>query len=785
MNKSLHFILIFFILCSSAASAQTMYTITGKVSNSQTGEAIDRVNIRVAGTTRGTITNSDGSYILSLPAENYMLIYSCIGWQRDTLHVSLTKNISCEIKLEPADIILPDVTTIAEDPAYAIVREAIRKKHELTRLLNSYTSKAFTRVKFYRDTSIAGITESYTDGYWHQGDSLREVVTQKHMTNNLPEAQMMASVGEIVNFTDDTIHLFGFRFIGPIAENALDHYDYKLLRTLRKDHVDVYEIKIVPKSRIVPLFQGNISIADSSFAVMGIEVQPNEAFHFPFVSDIEIRFRQTYSLYDEKFWMPTNIAMAFGGKISLPGLSFPNIKLDQTSVIYDYKLNTVIADTILKQPVLVVDSLASKYDLTFWDNHRILPFTSVEEKAYATLDSTQTLAKQFKPSGAAATALDFPMLRYIDIRYNRVEGLFIGGSYKYVSGGTMRGIAISSSGEITNYSDKSGWSVSTAAGYGISDKIFKWRFGGEYPLDKKNTIEAGLDVYKDIAHFPDGDFYPSILNSIFSLFGRNDYRDYYMAYGWGAHLNVRPFDQTSFMLAFQSDKETTLQNNTDFAVLSFGNNFRINPPITEGQMRSLQLKLYYGADKGPLNIVPVNAVELSAEYSSPSLISSDFDFGRYSIAGSYFFPTFLTSYLLPPQLNLMFAAGTSSGTLPLQRDFVLDSQLGRFAPFGVLRTAYPREFTGDRFAMISVEHNFRSVPFLMLGIPFLYKSGIEFLVDATAAQSWLNGNSMTNGWYYEAGIGIGKIFGIIRADVTYRISNPHGVFFTIGISSLF
>jgi hypothetical protein len=87
--------------------------------------------------------------------------------------------------------------------------------------------------------------------------------------------------------------------------------------------------------------------------------------------------------------------------------------------------------------------------------------------------------------------------------------------------------------------------------------------------------------------------------------------------------------------------------------------------------------------------------------------------------------------------------------------------------------------------MISAEHNFRSVPFLMLGIPFLYKSGIEILVDATAAQSWLNSSSMTNGWYYEAGIGIGKIFGIIRADVTYRISNPNDVLFTIGISSLF
>jgi hypothetical protein len=784
MNKTIYGILIILIACNWVATAQTVYTITGKVSNSQTGEAIDRVNIRVAGTTRGTITNSDGSYILNLPADNYTLIYSYVGCQRDSVHMSLTKNISCNIKLEPADIILPEVVTIAEDPAYAIIREAIKKKHELSKLLSSYTLKAFTRVKFYRDTSIAGITESYTDGYWHQGDSLREVVTQKHMTTNLPEAEMVASVGEIVNFTEDIIPLLGFKFIGPIAENALEYYDYKLLRTLRKNHVDIYEISIVPKSRIIPLFQGKISIADSKFAVMGIEVKPNEAFHFPFVSNLEINFNQAYSLYDEKFWMPTNILMAFGGKISIPGMSFPNIKLDQTSVIYDYQINTIIADSILKKPVLVVDSLATQYDSTFWSVHCVIPFTSVEEKAYKTLDSTQTLAKQFKPTGATASLLNFLTLRYIDIRYNRVEGLFLGGTYTYVSGKRRQAMGISSNGEYINSSTRTGWVVNAAAGYGLSDKIFKWQLGGDYPLDKDNSVEVGANVYKDIAHFPDGGFYPTILTSICSLFGRNDYRDYYMTYGWDAHLNVIPFDKTSLVLSVKSEKETSVQKTTDFCILSFRNNYRVNPPIAEGQMRSLQLDVYYGPDKGVFNIVPIKAVEVSAEYSSPSLIASDFNFSQYYMSASYFFPTFLQSYLLPPQMNLMFAGGTSTATLPPQREFVLDSQLDRFAAFGVLRTAYPREFIGDRFVMISAEHNFRSVPFLMLGIPFLYKRGLEVLIDVTAAQSWLNGNSMTNGWYYEAGIGIGKIFGLIRADLTYRISKPNDLFFTIGISDI-
>ena len=529
MNKTIYGILISLMISSRIATAQTIYAISGKVSNSQTGEAIDRVNIKVAGTARGTITNRDGSYVLSLPEGNYVLIYSYVGCQRDSLHISLTKNISCNVKLEPADIILPEVVTIAEDPAYAIIREAIKKKHELAKLLNSYSFKAFTRAKFNRDTAIAGITESYTDGYWHKGDTLREVVTQKHMTTNLPEAEMVASVGEIVNFTDDIIPLVGFKFIGPVAENALDYYDYKLLRTFRKNHVDIYEISIVPKSRIVPLFQGNISIADSSYAVMGIEVRPNEAFHFPFINDIEIGFNQKYALYNEKFWMPTDIEMAFGGKISIVGMSIPKIKLVQTSVIYDYQINAVIADSILKKPALIVDSLATKYDTTFWNTHCVLPLTSVEEKAYTTLDSTQTLAKQFKPTGAAASVLNFSTLRYIDIRYNRVEGLFIGGTYTYVSGGTRRGLVISSSGEAINTSTTSGWHVNAAVGYGISDKIFKWRLGGEYPLDKENTVESGLDVYRDITHFPDGGFYPTILNSVFSLFGCNDYWDYYMS----------------------------------------------------------------------------------------------------------------------------------------------------------------------------------------------------------------------------------------------------------------
>ncbi|OYV88076.1 MAG: hypothetical protein B7Z63_01350, partial [Ignavibacteriae bacterium 37-53-5] len=301
--------------------------------------------MRISGTSRGTITNINGSYILSLPAGEYMLIYSYVGYRTDSLRIILSSDISRNIALEPADIVLPEVVSVAEDPAYAIIRRAIRKKHEWAKLLHSYTFKAFTRMTFYRDTSIAGINESYTTGYWKEGDTLREVVTQKRETKNLPGLGMVASVGEIVNFTDDVIPLVGYKFVGPIAEDALDYYDYKLLRTFRRDGAEVYEIQVMPRSRIVPLFAGKILIADSSYAVMGVELRPNEVLNIPFISDLKLSYGQRYSLYANRFWMPTDITLEFGATVGFAGISIPRIVFDQTSVIYDYVINGGIPDS--------------------------------------------------------------------------------------------------------------------------------------------------------------------------------------------------------------------------------------------------------------------------------------------------------------------------------------------------------------------------------------------------------------------------------------------------------
>ncbi len=87
--------------------------------------------------------------------------------------------------------------------------------------------------------------------------------------------------------------------------------------------------------------------------------------------------------------------------------------------------------------------------------------------------------------------------------------------------------------------------------------------------------------------------------------------------------------------------------------------------------------------------------------------------------------------------------------------------------------------------MISLEHNFRSLPFLALDIPFLYRNSIELITYGAFAQTWYGSTSASNGWYAETGIGLARIFDLLRADVTYRCTQPRRFIFSLSIATLF
>ena len=747
-------------------------SLTGTVRDASTGETLAAANIRVIGTSRGTITNAAGEYSISLAPGEHRILFTMLGYAPDTVSLRLGDDMRYDERMRASDIVLPEIVVTSEDPAIGIIRRAIANKQRWIDRLRSYEMHAFTRQTIYRDTAVAAINESYTKGYWQKGDTLREIVTQRRQTANVQPSFNFASVGRILNFAEDRISFVGYTFVGPTALDALEYYDYRLLRTRTAGGNDVYDIRMIPRTLTVPLFEGTVNIAGGSYALVGVDVEPNAAFQIPFTKEMSLRYRQEFGLYESSYWMPADIRIRAAFTVSVLGFSIPRIMLTQTSVISDYSINTAIPDSIFKRPRLVVDSSANRLDSSYWAANTMLPLDSLEQQAYRTLDSTQGLDVQFRPGGAAmtlggGTGAAGTALSYADLSFNRVEGFHAGVSAKFDS--------------VTD-----NLSLSAGLAYGFSDRHGTYNLGATVYPGPHRVLGIGGAVYRIVDHAPDRGYFDPFTISLSSLFDKEDYRDYFGAEGGRIFLLFRPSGIFHSRLTYTLEDEAPLSNRTNFSLFYPSRSYRANPSAMPGRLSALRVDFRLGSEPIPFDFIFQNGLDVALEHSSPVFTGGDFDFTRLEGVLSLSIPTFGQSYLLKPGFRIRASAGSATGSLPPQRLFSVESALDGFAPFGVMRGARPREFTGTGYAALVVEHNFRSLPLLALGIPFLYRSNLELIVFGGVARAW-TGNTPSapaqKGTYSETGFSVSRIFDLFRADFTWRLSAPRGFYFTLGVSS--
>ena len=229
--------------------------------------------------------------------------------------------------------------------------------------LKTFQCEAYSRITINIDTAIGAITESYLTLYWRANDSLREVVRQKRQTKNLAMGDIVNRIGQVTNFNDDTIITGGFKFIGPTSPDAFSFYDYKLLKTRSMDGMDVYDIEVIPRSRIRPLFRGKISIAERSYAVIDVDFQPNEAYAIPFLKNVSFHYLQQFRLYENRFWMPVDYRVQGKASVNVVGFSLLKFSFLRSVVMSDYTINPDFADSVAR--IAAVDGCARSIHLRF------------------------------------------------------------------------------------------------------------------------------------------------------------------------------------------------------------------------------------------------------------------------------------------------------------------------------------------------------------------------------------------------------------------------------------
>ena len=136
--------------------AQTR-TISGRVTDKETGEGLPGVSVVIAGTSDGTIADIEGNYKLPVP-EDASLIFSFVGYTNQTIPVAgkTTINVQLEVDVQSLDEVV-------------VVGYGTQKKSDLTGSVVSVSGESLKKVPVSTDAEsltgrLAGVQITTTEG---------------------------------------------------------------------------------------------------------------------------------------------------------------------------------------------------------------------------------------------------------------------------------------------------------------------------------------------------------------------------------------------------------------------------------------------------------------------------------------------------------------------------------------------------------------------------------------------------------------------------------------------
>lgn len=266
------------------------------------------------------------------------------------------------------------------------------------------------------------------------------------------------------------------------------------------------------------------------------------------------------------------------------------------------------------------------------------------------------------------------------IRYNRVEGLVLGGRLMPLEWGDWESAKI--------YGQ---------AGYAFALKDVRYEVGAEvrpFPyLDDDFDFKLGVS-YRDNTTTNDIWKVNWVENSIAAMLFEYDFLDYYNVQGISAYAIQRLSAYAQLSVGYRSEEYGSLQNKADWSLFG-GRNFRFNPLVSEGQMNSVVIALEGGQLSGLHSIPRGSAFRFEGEIGDG--LGGDFSFSRYLGDMRFYIPFGYGS-----SLGFRFRGGYASENAPIQKLFTLGG-------VGSVR-AYPQNaFYGTRMLLGNVEYTIANI----------------------------------------------------------------------------
>lgn len=245
--------------------------LNGRLKDAKTNNSLYFAYVTILGTHIGTVTNSEGDYTLKISQEmtSKEVVFSHLGYKSKQVPVGSLTGDNVVVKLEPASVLVDEVTVRPEDPEKIVV-DALRK------IQFNYSDKPNMLTGFYRETikqrrDYISISEAVVDIYKAPYKPLsgadRVKILKGRKSANVKKADTLAvklqggpKVSLLLDIAKNPDAIF--------YDDFTNMYDFTLEDIVTIDNKISYVIGFAQKKSItVPLYFGRLYIDTKNLAI--------------------------------------------------------------------------------------------------------------------------------------------------------------------------------------------------------------------------------------------------------------------------------------------------------------------------------------------------------------------------------------------------------------------------------------------------------------------------------------------------------------------------------------
>lgn len=578
--------LVLFILVQLSVWANT---VSGVISAAASQTPLPFSSVLVKGTTRGASANSNGFYSLSLEPGKYTLVFQYIGYQSQEKNIVVTNEpLKLDVFLSIQSYQLNEVVvkTGGEDPAYAIIRNAIARRKENLNEIKQFSTEVYIKgqmqLRNYPKTFL-GQKVDFEDGDTSKRKMLllSETIAKYSVSEpNLRKVEVIStklsgrsngfgfSNPQIISFYENTISLGdGLNprgFISPVSDNALNFYRYKFEGTFYESGKEINRIRVIPRRNYEPLFTGFIHITENDWHIQSVDLKLVREQQMQLLDSLVIQ-QQYVPL--QSYWVIKQQMIYPYGKFF--GFEFFGSFLQ---VYNQFDIAPAFKPRFFNNVIRRYEDSANKKTMAYWDSIRPLPLLVEEIRDYqkkdslekvrespAYLDSLDKIRNKLSVGDVLLTGKTFSKRK--EQTTLRFDPLINSLNFNTVEGGVL----LIAPQWRKQYEGRKALSITPEFRYGFANKHFNPSLSLNYSFGKKYFQSLQISGGKKVFQFNNAAPISESINTIYTLMREQNFMKIYEADFLRINYNSGIGNGLNFSGAVQFQNRRPLNNLPDIA----------------------------------------------------------------------------------------------------------------------------------------------------------------------------------------------------------------------------